>query len=150
LFQFPYSFHYTPENRRYLADLLAAFEGVPSAVEFRNSEWINDGVIGGLRERGAALTALDMPDLKGLPPTLDTVTAPFGYFRLHGRNKGAWWGSDAAARYDYLYTDRELEAADRVRSRYGMGAVTKGVALGVMGKQIGHYDDVPVSSGLLL
>jgi uncharacterized protein YecE (DUF72 family) len=25
-------------------------------------------------------------------------------------NKESWWGSDTAARYDYLYTDKELEA----------------------------------------
>jgi uncharacterized protein YecE (DUF72 family) len=33
------------------------------------------------------------------------------YFRLYGRNKETWWGSDSTARYDYLYSDGELEAA---------------------------------------
>jgi uncharacterized protein YecE (DUF72 family) len=110
LFQFPYSFHYEADNRRHLDRLLRFFREVPKAVEFRNAEWINDRVIGGLRERGAALASVDMPDLKGLPPALEEMTAPFAYIRLHGRNRENWWGSDAAARYDYLYTDRELEA----------------------------------------
>jgi uncharacterized protein YecE (DUF72 family) len=39
LFQFPYSFHYITDNRPYLGDLLACFQGVPLAVEFRVSEW---------------------------------------------------------------------------------------------------------------
>jgi uncharacterized protein YecE (DUF72 family) len=116
LFQFPYSFHYEPDRRRYLDKLLAYFKDVPSAVEFRNADWINTRVIEGLRKRGAALASLDMPDLKGLPPDMDVATSPLAYIRLHGRNKEAWWGSDAAARYDYRYSDKELEAwEDRIR-----------------------------------
>jgi uncharacterized protein YecE (DUF72 family) len=116
LFQFPYSFHYEPDRRRYLDKLLTYFKDVPSAVEFRNADWINTRVIEGLRKRGAALASLDMPDLKGLPPDMDVATSPLAYVRLHGRNKEAWWGSDAAARYDYRYSDKELEAwEDRIR-----------------------------------
>jgi uncharacterized protein YecE (DUF72 family) len=116
LFQFPHSFRYEADKRRYLDKLLACFAGVPAAVEFRNAEWINDRVIDGLRKRGAALVSLDMPDLKGLPPALDVLTAPFAYIRLHGRNKETWWGSDSTARYDYLYADKELEAwGDRIK-----------------------------------
>ena len=111
LFQFPYSFHYTEENRRYLGKVLEAFSGIPSAVEFRNAEWFNDKVIDGLRERSVALTGLDMPDLANLPPKLDVVTSPLSYFRLHGRNKENWWGPDSTAtsRYDYLYSDSEIK-----------------------------------------
>ena len=109
LFQFPFSFHYEAENRRYLGKILDEFSGISSAVEFRNSEWVNNRVIDGLKKRGVALAGLDMPELKGLPPITDVVTSPLAYFRLHGRNKETWWGSDSAARYDYLYTDSELE-----------------------------------------
>ncbi|MDL2229527.1 DUF72 domain-containing protein [Treponema sp. OttesenSCG-928-L16] len=110
LFQFPYSFHYEDDNRRYLGKILDQFSGISSAVEFRNSEWVNNRVIDGLKERSVTLVGLDMPELHGLPPTMDVVTAPLAYFRLHGRNKETWWGSDSAARYDYLYSDKELEA----------------------------------------
>jgi uncharacterized protein YecE (DUF72 family) len=59
------------------------------------------------------LVSLDMPELPKLPPQMDVVTATLAYIRLHGRNKEAWWGK---ARYDYLYTDKELEAwADRIK-----------------------------------
>ena len=116
LLQFPFSFHYEADNRRYLAQLLDEFIGISVAVEFRNAEWMNNRVLDGLKERGAALVGLDMPDLKGLPSTADVVTSPLAYFRLHGRNKETWWGSDSAARYDYLYSDSELAAiTERVK-----------------------------------
>ncbi|MCL2879304.1 MAG: DUF72 domain-containing protein [Treponema sp.] len=116
LFQFPYSFHYEPENRKYLDSLLGEFSGIPCAVEFRNADWSNNRVIEGLKERGAAYVSTDLPELKGLPPVLDISTSSLAYFRLHGRNAGAWWGSDSRARYDYLYSDEELKyAADRVQ-----------------------------------
>jgi uncharacterized protein YecE (DUF72 family) len=132
LFQFPYQFEYTPENRRYLDRLLAFFAGVPAAAEFRRADWYAGLVIEGMRGRGIALAALDMPELKelpgqtGRPPLTDAVTAETAYIRLHGRNKEAWWGSDGAARYDYLYSDRELEAwADRIAARRGGRETTK-------------------------
>jgi uncharacterized protein YecE (DUF72 family) len=113
LFQFPYSFGFTDENRRYLDKLLKTFNGVPSAVEFRKADWYNGKVIESMKSRAISL---DMPDLPKLPPQMDVVTSPLAYIRLHGRNKEAWWGSGDHARYDYLYTDSEVEAwADRIK-----------------------------------
>jgi len=54
--------------------------------------------------------SLDMPELPKLPPSMDVVTAPLAYIRLHGRNNEAWWGEDDHERYNYLYTDSEVEA----------------------------------------
>ncbi len=110
LFQFPQSFHYETPRRRYLDALLKGAEGLPLAVEFRNRDWYNNRVFDSLRSRGVALAAADVPDIPGLPPAVDLVTAPLAYIRLHGRNGEAWWGSDAAARYDYCYTEGELRA----------------------------------------
>jgi uncharacterized protein YecE (DUF72 family) len=109
LFQFPYSFHYEPEKRRYLDRLLTFFKDIPSAVEFRNVEWTNNRVIEGVRKRGAALVSLDMPELEDLPPLIEVVTAPFSYIRLHGRNRANWYGSDEVIRYDYLYMIKNLK-----------------------------------------
>jgi uncharacterized protein YecE (DUF72 family) len=73
-------------------------------------------MIEGMQKQGAALVSLDMPDLAKLPPSMDVVTAPFSYIRLHGRNTETWWGSDRVAKYDYLYNERELEAwVDRIK-----------------------------------
>ena len=108
LFQFPDTFSYTDENRKYMDRLFRAFEGIPSVAEFRNSEWGNNRVIEGLRKRGIAYASMDLPELEGLPSILDVATAKLAYFRLNGKNIEAWWGSEKGKRYDYLYSDVEL------------------------------------------
>jgi uncharacterized protein YecE (DUF72 family) len=116
LFQFPYSFHYTVDNRRYLDKLLTYFKGVPLAVEFRTADWFTGKVIEGMKARNVPLVSLDLPELPKLPPTMDVVTSSLAYIRLHGRNKETWWGSDDHARYDYLYDDSEIDAwAERIK-----------------------------------
>jgi uncharacterized protein YecE (DUF72 family) len=121
LFQFPYCFHYTVENRWYLDKVLSYFSDVRPVVEFRNADWSNSRVIEALRGRNIPLASLDMPDLTGLPPQTDVVTGPLAYIRLHGRNEKAWWGSDKAAQYNYLYSDVQLESmVDRVQRIAGL------------------------------
>jgi uncharacterized protein YecE (DUF72 family) len=120
LLQFPFSFHYEAEQRKYLAALMGAFGDIPLAVEFRNADWCNNRVIEGLRKRGASFVILDEPELTGLPPKMDVVTAPLVFMRLHGRNGEAWWGSDQMSRYDYLYSEQELETvAERIKMIIG-------------------------------
>lgn len=117
LFQFPYSFHYDVDQRRYLDLLLREYTEFPSAVEFRHKAWYNNRVIDEFRKRAVALVALDMPGLPGLPPLMDLCTAPLAYLRLHGRNSEQWWGSDSASRYDYCYSDQELAViGERVKA----------------------------------
>ena len=117
LLQFPYSFAYTPESRRRLALLCDALKDLPLAVEFRKSEWMQEQVLAGLRERGTALVSVDEPALpKLLKPTAE-VTAEFSYVRFHGRNAKNWWTGDNASRYDYLYDAGELgEWVGRVKA----------------------------------
>lgn len=94
LFQFPESFHYTKDNRIYLAKLIAEFEGFPVMVEFRHKEWIRDSVFAGLEKRKAGIVFCDMPQLKNLPDGTVMGTPFIGenaYIRLHGRNEGAWY-----------------------------------------------------------
>lgn len=115
LFQLPESFHYTAENRVYLSELLAAFDGFQSVVEFRHKEWIRESVFEGLEKRHSGIVFCDMPQLKNLPDGSVLKTpfiGPNAYIRLHGRNADAWYVHDAAqngsARYDYDYSDEEL------------------------------------------
>ena len=61
LFQFPQSFHYTNDNRIYLARLISEFKGFPVMIEFRHREWIRESVFAGLEKRGASLVFCDMP-----------------------------------------------------------------------------------------
>jgi uncharacterized protein YecE (DUF72 family) len=103
LFQFPYSFGYTDDNRRYLDRLLKCFKGVPAAVEFRKVDWFAGKVIEGMKSRNVPLVSLDMPELPKLPPLMDVVTAPVAYIRLHGRNKEWQIGQE----YAYLPFKRD-------------------------------------------
>ena len=125
LFQFPESFHYTAENRIYLAKLIENFEGFPTMVEFRHREWVRPSVFEGLEERKAGIVFCDMPKLRNLPDGKNLKTPFVGenaYIRLHGRNADTWYchespdeqnpsnfGKNGSARYCYDYSDEELE-----------------------------------------
>lgn len=115
LFQLPESFHYTRDNRIYLAKLIGEFEGFPVVVEFRHREWIRESVFEGLEKRRAGIVFCDMPQRKNLPDG-SLMGTPFvgenAYIRLHGRNAGAWYAvgesPNGSARYCYDYSDEEL------------------------------------------
>lgn len=109
LLQFPYSFHYTDDNRRYLDAVCREFADLPLVVEFRNREWQRDRVYEGLRSRGAGLAVADYPGLENLPLADPVTTSNVGYVRFHGRNRENWWTGTNASRYDYLYSDDELD-----------------------------------------
>lgn len=117
LLQFPFSFHYTAEARKYVDTLCGLFSSVPLAVEFRNVQWQQQSVYDGLRDRNCALVNVDEPQLPGLPKVTSLVTSPIGYVRFHGRNRENWWKGDNVTRYDYLYSDKELtEWVPRIRA----------------------------------
>ncbi len=108
LFQFPEDFVYGPDERRALDALLREFDGLPAAVEFRNRSWYSSRVLDALRKRAIALAAPELPPAEGMPSFFDVATAPLAYLRLDGGRGTPRWGSDSAARYDYLYSDGEL------------------------------------------
>ena len=117
LFQLPESFHYTRENRIYLAELIKSFEGYPTVIEFRHREWVRESVFEGLAERNTGIVFCDMPQLKNLPDG-NAVHTPFisstAYIRLHGRNADAWYAHDfssnGSSRYCYDYSESELNS----------------------------------------
>lgn len=128
LLQFPYSFHYTRENRSYLARLCTELQGLlpvlrePSGtphlfIEFRHAEWQRERVYAYMRENGLGNVAVDVPALSGLPKLEAVATTGAAYLRLHGRNTRNWWTGDNATRYDYRYSDAELMTLlDTIRS----------------------------------
>jgi uncharacterized protein YecE (DUF72 family) len=116
LAQFPFSYHYNPQNRKHLQAVCDELSGLPLAVEFRNAEWIRDSVCEGLKKRSVALVNVDEPALAGLIKPASIVTSHIAYVRFHGRNEANWWSGDNASRYDYLYSDDELaEWVPRIR-----------------------------------
>jgi len=110
LLQFPFSFAHTPDNRSFVRFLVESLAPHRAVVEFRHRSWINEETMAFLRQVGAGYCAVDEPRLPGLPPPMAEVTAPVGYVRFHGRNKEKWWHHEKAEeRYDYRYTQDELE-----------------------------------------
>ncbi|MCP4644387.1 MAG: DUF72 domain-containing protein, partial [bacterium] len=122
LIQFPWSFKRTPESRTWLAKVVDAFAAYPLALEIRHASWNRPEVYEGLAERGVAFCNIDQPLFANSIEPSDTVTAPVGYVRLHGRNAADWFRNDAGRndRYNYLYSDGELadwlKKVERIRA----------------------------------
>jgi len=108
LFQFPWAFKNTEENRSLLPFLRQAVPGDPLFVEFRHASWVRDEVFDYLRAQGLGYCSVDEPRLPGLPPPVAVATGELAYVRLHGRNAANWWGRGGGDRYDYLYSKDEL------------------------------------------
>ncbi|MFW6061486.1 MAG: DUF72 domain-containing protein [Planctomycetota bacterium] len=108
LLQFPQSFHRSVASRKYLAACCEDFAELPLAVEFRHRSWDHPSTNKGLRARQIALVIPDVPPIPNLYRPAPTITAPIGYLRLHSRN-GDLWYAGAAQRYDYDYSQREMQ-----------------------------------------
>lgn len=110
LAQFPYAFHKHSANVDYLKYVKGQMGDVPTVVEFRNREWVKQATFRLLQELNMGFCCVDEPPLKGLLPPLAVVTSGIGYVRFHGRNRQKWWQhDDPAERYDYDYSDAELQ-----------------------------------------
>jgi len=126
LFQLPESFHYTNDNRIYLAKMIAEFKGFPVMIEFRHKEWIRESVFEGLEKRKAGIVFCDMPQLKNLPDGTVMKTPFIGsnaYIRLHGRNEGAWYAHAPKAQTSITSTH-----ANRAKATYAAGESLNGSA----------------------
>jgi uncharacterized protein YecE (DUF72 family) len=110
LFQFPESYHYKKNERLYLDALLKEISDIPVAVEMRNADWQNEQVYNALRQRNVGWCITDNPALKRLPKTEFVTTSDIAYMRFHGRNSDMWYKGDNVSRYDYMYSDEELQA----------------------------------------
>jgi uncharacterized protein YecE (DUF72 family) len=107
LFQFPYTFLPLGDTIAYLKILKEEFDDLPLVVEFRNVKWFREEYLQILRDLSMGFCIVDEPKLKGLLPFTPVLTSDMGYFRLHGRNT-RWFREPVDVRYDYLYTEKEL------------------------------------------
>jgi len=113
LMQFPFSFHNTPANLARLKQLLDSFGDYPLAVEVRHSSWAHPDFYEFLHERQAGICNIDQPLIgRSIAPD-ERSTSRLGYVRLHGRRADTWFSDDPDLprheRYNYLYSERELE-----------------------------------------
>jgi uncharacterized protein YecE (DUF72 family) len=112
LFQFPWSFRNDAANRDWLARIAGDFAAWPVAVELRHDSWLRDETMAFFRDRRLIFCNIDQPALAHCIQPTDHATADVGYYRLHGRNAANWFRKEQeiyGGRYDYLYSDAELD-----------------------------------------
>jgi uncharacterized protein YecE (DUF72 family) len=112
LIQFPWRFKREKTTTGYVIKLAESFSAYRCFVEFRHSSWISTEFFSLLREHDISFVNIDQPVIgKSIPPTA-VVTSKAAYVRLHGRNYDNWFqkGADRDARYDYTYSDKELDS----------------------------------------
>jgi uncharacterized protein YecE (DUF72 family) len=84
---------------------------MPLVVEFRDHAWVSEATFEMLEELDIGFCCVDEPRIKGLMPPIARATSDIAYVRFHGRNAGKWWQHDHAwERYDYTYSEAELES----------------------------------------
>jgi uncharacterized protein YecE (DUF72 family) len=118
LFQLPPYVVFRDHSLDYLEWARAQLGGDEMLVEFRHRSWLDDEnvaeTLSFLERIGASYVTVDAPrseSAKNLVPTVPAVTNGVAYVRFHGRNLATWnkRGGSAAERFDYLYSDEELE-----------------------------------------
>jgi len=116
LFQFPPWFHAGQQQRDYILSCRARLPQYRVAVEFRHESWLNETnrerTMDFLRHNGLPFVCVDEPQRfeSSIPPIVEATT-DIALVRLHGRNRDTWEkkGITAAERFNYLYTEDELE-----------------------------------------
>ena len=121
LAQFPWSFKNAKETIAYLDKLIGRFRDFPLVIEVRHSSWDKPEFYSWLAERNVGFCNIDQPVIGHSLKPDERATSPVGYVRLHGRNYNEWFrerpdGEMSEQRYNYLYSDEELEPwLERIR-----------------------------------
>ena len=119
LAQFPWSFKPAAASGDLLARLAETFRAWPLVVEVRHGEWGRPETLRLFSDLGIGIANIDQPLIgQSLTPAAHR-SGSVGYVRFHGRNYEHWFGEheDAAQRYDYLYTVKELAPwVERIRA----------------------------------
>jgi uncharacterized protein YecE (DUF72 family) len=117
VFQFPPWFQCKTENLDYVLTCKELMGGLNLAVEFRHGSWLAPKKAGTvfdfLKNNSITYITADEPQYGTLAtvPFVPASTSDTAYFRFHGRNRENWLkrGLETSLRYDYLYSDNELE-----------------------------------------
>jgi len=111
LAQFPVSFKNEEAARERLQWIVERFRDASLVVEFRNRSWMTSDILEWLEENGLGFCNVDEPVFRQMIKPSSLVTSATAYVRLHGRNYQNWFmkGGNRDTRYDYLYTEEELD-----------------------------------------
>jgi uncharacterized protein YecE (DUF72 family) len=126
LCQFPWSFKNDETNRKWLSKIITTFKEYPTVVELRHASWDIPSTYEFLNKQDVGFVSIDQPVIGKSIAFKPICTGEIGYVRMHGRNYEAWFakkeaglprGKSPAARYDYLYSEEEIEEiAQKVRN----------------------------------
>lgn len=126
LCQFPWSYKNDEVSRKWLLNILSTFRDYPLVVELRHASWDVPATYELLDKQGAGFATIDQPVIGKSIEFKPVRTGQIGYVRMHGRNYKAWFAKkkenggqrkSPAARYDYLYSDKEIkEIVKKVRT----------------------------------
>ncbi|HSC48853.1 MAG TPA: DUF72 domain-containing protein [Gaiellaceae bacterium] len=106
-----------PASLEYLEWAQEQLAGDEMLVEFRHASWLDDEhrreTLSWLERNRMTYVIVDAPrmEARNVAPTVVASTTPTAYVRFHGRNAATWnkrTGS-AAERFDYLYSEDELQ-----------------------------------------
>lgn len=109
LMQFPNGFHPTPAAHALIERLRETLDDIELVAEFRHRDWQTHETLALLSDLGIGWTNVDLPDYPTLLHPGADASSSIGYVRFHGRNSAMWWKGDNVTRYDYAYTEAELE-----------------------------------------
>jgi uncharacterized protein YecE (DUF72 family) len=141
------------EALAYLATLPKALPRATIAVEFRSRSWFGEHTDDTLRFLAAhrlTYVSVDGPRSRATVPAIPALTSPTGPFRLHGRNFQGHLKQlqgkrpTVAEKYDYLYSERELEEIARTAGALNGRAERVHMAMN------NNRRDYPVINGLQL
>ena len=118
LFQFPEWFTPAPANKDYVVSVAEKLPDYAIAVEFRQHTWMDTDdhikwTLDWLEENGLVYVSVDMPQgfPSSIPPVVASTNKDLAVVRFHGHNDENWKkkGITVAERFDYLYSQKELE-----------------------------------------
>lgn len=107
LAQFPDNLQISAAVWDYLLSLPQHLPNIPLVYEFRHKRWANEAIVNKLKSADIGLCVVDEPQIASLMPVYPAVTSDIAYLRFHGRNTN--WYNNGDHRYDYLYSDTELQ-----------------------------------------
>jgi uncharacterized protein YecE (DUF72 family) len=117
LFQFPPWFVFRRESFTHIEECARRMEGDLVAIEFRNRTWFDERhrepTLQFERGHGLVHVVTDGPQgfASSVPAVWEVTQPALALVRLHGRNAATWQKATrtAAERFDYLYSEAELE-----------------------------------------
>jgi uncharacterized protein YecE (DUF72 family) len=118
LCQFPEWFVPSKDNKAYVLRAAERLGDYRTAIEFRQRSWMDtpqhqEMTLSWLRDNNLPYVCVDMPQgfPSSLPPVVAATTDDLAVMRFHGHNDENWKrkGITVAERFDYLYSQDELE-----------------------------------------